>query len=108
MLTSKRHIDSNRQSNRDELLRSSAVRERQDLNEKVTYVPRSMTYTAQVFTLQFPSEDALMRATNDVTEALQRTIGIMQGELERSVLSSQLLGKPSTSTSDGLTLTFIL
>ena len=35
-----------------------------------------------------------MKATNDVTEALQRTIGLMQGELERSVLSTQLLGAP--------------
>lgn len=33
-----------------------------------------------------------MKANNDVTEALQRTIGLMQGELERSVLSTQLLG----------------
>ena len=33
-----------------------------------------------------------MKANNDVTAALQRTIGLMQGELERSVLSTQLLG----------------
>lgn len=33
-----------------------------------------------------------MNASNDVTEALRRTIGLMQGELERSVLSSQMLG----------------
>ena len=38
------------------------------------------------------SEDALMKANNDVTEALQRTINLMQGELERSVLSTQMLG----------------
>lgn len=36
--------------------------------------------------------DALINASNDVTEALRRTIGLMQGELERSVLSSQMLG----------------
>ena len=42
-------------------------------------------------------EDALMKANNDVTEALQRTIGLMQGELERSVLSTQLLGAPHSS-----------
>lgn len=41
-------------------------------------------------------EDALMKANNDVTEALQRTIGLMQGELERSVLSTQLLGMSSS------------
>lgn len=33
-----------------------------------------------------------MKANNNVTEALQRTIGLMQKELEQSVLSSQLLG----------------
>lgn len=33
-----------------------------------------------------------MRANNNVTEALQRTIGLMQKELEQSVLSTQLLG----------------
>ena len=40
-----------------------------------------------------------MKATNDVTEALQRTLGLMQGELERSVLSTQLLGMPPSSFS---------
>lgn len=34
-----------------------------------------------------------MKANNDVTEALHRTISLMQGELEKSVLSTQLLGK---------------
>ena len=39
LLSSKRAIDAKQVSNRDELLRSSAVREKQDLNEKVAYVP---------------------------------------------------------------------
>jgi hypothetical protein len=39
-----------------------------------------------------PSDDALMKASGDVTEALRRTIDSMQGELERSVLTSQMLG----------------
>lgn len=78
LLASKRAIDSEQLSNRDELLRSTAVMEKQDLNEKVT-------------------EDALMKANNDVTEALQRTITLMQGELERSVLSSQLLDSSTAS-----------
>lgn len=39
------------------------------------------------------SDDALMKANDDVTEALRRTIALMQGELERSVLSSQMLGR---------------
>lgn len=34
-----------------------------------------------------------MTTSNNVTEALQRTITLMQGELEKSVLSTQLLGK---------------
>lgn len=33
-----------------------------------------------------------MKTSNDVTEALRRTIGLMQGELEKSVLSNQMLG----------------
>lgn len=47
-----------------------------------------------------------MTTTNDVTEALQRTIGLMQGELERSVLSSQLLGNLRMCMFPGLTLTY--
>ncbi|TFK89043.1 Sec20-domain-containing protein [Polyporus arcularius HHB13444] len=72
VLASKRAIDAQQTSRREELLRSSVVREKQTLNEKAT-------------------EDAVMKTTNDVTEALQRTLGLMQGELERSVLSTQLL-----------------
>ncbi|KAI0716481.1 Sec20-domain-containing protein [Earliella scabrosa] len=89
VLASKRAIDAQQTSRREELLRSSAVREKQTLNEKVT-------------------EDALMKANNDVTEALQRTLGLMQGELERSVLSTQLLEsstaalKSTSSTHDVL------
>ncbi|TCD65729.1 hypothetical protein EIP91_002258 [Steccherinum ochraceum] len=78
LLASKRTIDANKVSNREELLGSSAVREKQDLNEKVT-------------------EDALMEASNNVTEALQRTIALMQGELEKSVLSTQLLDASTAS-----------
>lgn len=33
-----------------------------------------------------------MKANNDVTDALRRTMTLMQGELERSVLSTQMLG----------------
>lgn len=38
-------------------------------------------------------DDALMKASNDVTESLRRTMGLMQKELERSVLSTQMLGE---------------
>ena len=40
-----------------------------------------------------------MEASNNVTEALQRTLALMQGELEKSVLTSQLLGASSVSLS---------
>lgn len=33
-----------------------------------------------------------MKANDDVTGALRRTIALMQGELERSVLTTQMLG----------------
>lgn len=33
-----------------------------------------------------------MKANDDVTAALHRTIGLMQGEVEKSVLSIQILG----------------
>ena len=33
-----------------------------------------------------------MKASDDVVEALRRTTGLMQSELERSVLTTQMLG----------------
>ena len=33
-----------------------------------------------------------MKANDDVTDAMRRTLALMQGELERSVLSAQMLG----------------
>ncbi|THV01981.1 Sec20-domain-containing protein [Dendrothele bispora CBS 962.96] len=78
LLTSKRAIDSMSVSNRAELFKSAAMNEKQTLNEKVT-------------------EDTLMKVNNDVTDALRRTVGLLQGELERSVLSSQLLEQSTAS-----------
>ena len=37
-----------------------------------------------------------MTTSNNVTESLQRTIVLMQGELEKSVHSTQLLGETQT------------
>ena len=37
-------------------------------------------------------EDALMTATSDVTEGLRRTMNLMQDELDRSLISNELLG----------------
>ena len=34
-----------------------------------------------------------MKTQTDVTDALRRTMALMQGELERSVLSTQMLGE---------------
>ncbi|KAG6919824.1 hypothetical protein DXG01_000329 [Tephrocybe rancida] len=78
LLTSKRAIDSQSGARRDELLTSSTVTEKASTNEKVT-------------------EDALMKANDNITDALRRTIGIMQGELERSVLSTQMLDASTAS-----------
>ncbi|KAJ8482887.1 hypothetical protein ONZ45_g14794 [Pleurotus djamor] len=79
LLTSKRLIDSQAMSNRDELLRSNgaSTSEKRDPNEKM--------------------EDKLMKANNDVTDALRRTMTLMQGELERSVLTTQMLDASSAS-----------
>ncbi|KAJ7591479.1 Sec20-domain-containing protein [Mycena floridula] len=73
LLASKRTIDSRNKSNRDELLQSSSTREKPNLSEK-------------------NKEDLLMKATDEVTDTLRRTVMMMQGELEKSVLSSQMLG----------------
>ncbi|KAF9005084.1 Sec20-domain-containing protein [Cyathus striatus] len=80
LLASKRAIDAQSASQRHELLGSAALNQKpkQDLNEKVT-------------------DDALMKANSDVTEALRRTIAVMQGELERSVLTTQMLDSSSAT-----------
>jgi hypothetical protein len=52
-------------------------------------------------TLTFSGDDALQSKTNEVTDALRRTTALMQSELERSVLSVQILGEwLSTSLTD--------
>lgn len=82
VLASKRAIDAQQRSQREELLSKPPP-----INEKVLSTAGNTKAT----------EDALMTATNNVTETLQRTMGLMQKELERSVLSSQLL-ETSTAT----------
>ncbi|KAF8637923.1 hypothetical protein AX17_002544 [Amanita inopinata Kibby_2008] len=78
LLASKKAIDSQSRSRREELLCSSGAADQRVPNEKVT-------------------DDALMKTHNDVTEALRGTINLMQGELERSVLSTQILDASSAS-----------
>ncbi|GJE85493.1 Sec20-domain-containing protein [Phanerochaete sordida] len=72
LLASKRAIDASGTSNREELLRSAAVNEKQNFSEQV-------------------AEDSLMTASNNVTEALQRTMALMQGELENLLVTSKHL-----------------
>ncbi|ESK85847.1 Sec20-domain-containing protein [Moniliophthora roreri MCA 2997] len=79
LLASKRVIDSMNLSNREELLQSAAGKQ-----QTVEGKGKSR-------------EDTLMEANNNVTEGLRRTIGLMQGELERSVLTVQML-ESSTKT----------
>ncbi|KAF8893687.1 Sec20-domain-containing protein [Gymnopilus junonius] len=81
LLSSKKAIDQRAKSNRDELLASASV-----LSEKGKSPSNEKS-----------AEDTLMKANSDVTYALRRTIALMQTELERSVLSTQIL-QDSTST----------
>ncbi|KAF8325881.1 Sec20-domain-containing protein [Cantharellus anzutake] len=78
LLASKRAIDSQARSQRDELFRSSPV-------------------ASAVSKENDQSGDALMNASAAVTQALRRTTVLMQQELERSVLSTQML-EDSTQT----------
>jgi len=76
LLASKRTIDSLARGHRDDLLRTSAVSK--------SVIPRDEK-----------GDDALMRTSNNVTEALRRTTATMQQELERSVLTTQMLDESS-------------
>ncbi|VDC00158.1 unnamed protein product [Peniophora sp. CBMAI 1063] len=80
LLASKRAIDTATASKREELLRSAVMRNttQQTSEGKIT-------------------EDALMKANNDVTDAMRCTLALMQGELERSVLSAQMLESSTAS-----------
>lgn len=90
LLASKRTIDSTASSNREELLRSSVLKQTRTSDGKATYVTKHMF--PDPFSCN-PREDAVMKAQTDVTEALRRTMGLMQRELEQSVLSTQMLGQ---------------
>ncbi|EEB89365.1 hypothetical protein MPER_12545 [Moniliophthora perniciosa FA553] len=80
LLASKRVIDSMSLSNREELLQSAAGKQ-----QTVEGKGKSR-------------EDALMEANNNVTEGLRRTIGLMQGELERSLAKLIVNTESSTKT----------
>jgi hypothetical protein len=57
-------------------------------------------------TIPWGRDDALMKANDDVTGAPRRTIALMQGELERSVLSTQMLGELPSDLLEILSLMF--
>ncbi|KAF8753424.1 Sec20 protein [Rhizoctonia solani] len=79
LLASKRAIDSDARSRRDELLGSAALQQKRAAKPKLTS----------------NAPHKLMAASDDVTEALRRTTRLMQQELERSVLSTQMLQESS-------------
>ena len=45
--------------------------------------------------LLYSGDDALMSATSDVTEGLRRTLQLLQSEVDRSLVSNELLGTHS-------------
>ncbi|PVG02994.1 Sec20-domain-containing protein [Serendipita vermifera] len=71
LLASKKAIDEHARSRRDELLGSAVYNQEKRPDES--------------------TEDALMRTTASLTEALRRTEARLKSELDRSVLSTQLL-----------------
>ncbi|KAG9089801.1 hypothetical protein FRC07_012255, partial [Ceratobasidium sp. 392] len=81
LLASKRAIDNDAKSRRDELFGSAALQEKRAADAEAHK--------------QRATEDKLMAASDDVTEALRRTTRLMQQELERSVLSTQMLQESS-------------
>ncbi|CAE6461741.1 unnamed protein product [Rhizoctonia solani] len=92
LLASKRAIDNDARSRRDELLGSAALKEKRAADAEAHK--------------QRATDDKLMAASDDVTEALRRTTRLMQQELERSVLSTQMLQESSKtlrSTADTYT-----
>ncbi len=89
LLASKRAIDSKASSNREELLRSSALKQTKAPGGKSTCVIDLGLLKICSFDHR---EDAVMKTQADVTDALRRTMALMQSELERSVLSTQMLG----------------
>jgi protein transport protein SEC20 len=81
-------IDADNVSNRDELFRSSALQEK---DSAMTTACVDSSHIRKHTDCE-DSDDALMKANNNVTDALRRTMTLMQGELEKSVLSTQMLG----------------
>ena len=89
LLASKRAIDSKASSNREELLRSSVLKQTRASDGKTSYVAE---YAFLSSLLCIRREDTVMNAQQNLTDALRGTMGLMQKELERSVLSTQMLG----------------
>ncbi|KAH8113957.1 Sec20-domain-containing protein, partial [Phellopilus nigrolimitatus] len=83
LLHSKKTIDARARTNRDQLFGAAAASASAAAGAK-----RGQ---------EKATDDVVMQASNDVTGALRRTVGLMQAELERSVLSHQML-EQSTAT----------
>lgn len=99
-MASKRSIESQSRSRREELLGSSVVTKQKPTSTRCVYTA-SFGPDIQANKTFSSSEDALMKANDDVTDAMRRTINLMQGELERSVLSTQLLGEHHANVMTG-------
>ncbi|OAX35385.1 hypothetical protein K503DRAFT_802876 [Rhizopogon vinicolor AM-OR11-026] len=85
LLASKHAIDAQSRSQREELLRSSVLRQKSTSSSS-----------------EKSGEDTLMKANRDVTESLQRTIGLMQKELERKSSTATLQSASTTQDTLGL------
>ncbi|KAF7331699.1 hypothetical protein MKEN_00049700 [Mycena kentingensis (nom. inval.)] len=89
LLSAKRAMDRGEEKARGELFGGAGEKRTLDENEK--------------------QGDAVMHAQDQVTDAMQRTMALLQSELERSVLSSQMLSsstatlRSTSSTHDTLT-----
>jgi hypothetical protein len=79
------------------LLSSNVAKEQGLFNEKSSYVFQPTSYSYTSYWLSTCSDDVLMKANSDVTDALRRTIALMQTELERSVLTTQMLESSTAS-----------
>ncbi|KAG1445025.1 hypothetical protein G6F56_010061 [Rhizopus delemar] len=88
ILNSKRRINDLEKRNRDELF-GRTVKHNEAFIEQFELKQRGVQRSQQ--------DDALLRASTDVTEALRRTSSLMQQELEKSTLSATMMAKSTIS-----------
>ncbi|CAO3703804.1 unnamed protein product [Rhizopus stolonifer] len=90
ILSSKRRINNLEKRNRDELF-GRTVKHDEAFIEQFELKQRGVQRSQQ--------NDALLRASTDVTEALRRTSSLMQQELEKSTLSATMMAESSRTLS---------